>query len=353
MKTLIKKYLPKRFFLKLIVIRDELKYFYLFLSSRNKITAFFSMLVNRVYVNEHYAFLKGACDYESKLRKNVSNLYFLRRNVHRIEKGLIMKPRRNVFALRFIHHTVHALSDACSEVYFTKSSEFDWAFQVLAQYFSLTASSDERYSKAETLFDDLSRDYSSALKEIPIRYENNLGVEFEVAFNKIMRQRKSVRWYDSKLIPRTFIDKALEMASLAPSSCNRQPYRYIIINEPSMASNVASIPAGTVGWATNIPCLAVLVADQSAFSNAANRHSIYVDSTLSVMPFVLSLETQGLSTCIINWADLPKKEKLMTNALDLKASEKVVLSISIGFSDSDQLVPFSKRKTINEISTYL
>ena len=71
------------------------------------------------------------------------------------------------------------------------------------------------------------------------------------------------------------------------------------------------------------------------------------------MPFVLTLESQGLSTCIINWADNPSQEEKMANLLEMKPSEKVILSIAIGYSRGNVLVPFSKRKSTEEISTYL
>ncbi|HAS8180516.1 nitroreductase family protein [Vibrio vulnificus] len=352
MKSFIKKIAPQSVFFALVRIRDDLKYLNLKVSKINKLTAFLSLLFDKAYLNEHYSFLQGAYDYESQVRKGKENRYFLRRNIHRIEKGLVMKPRREVFALRFILETVVVLKDSVGNPEFISSSEFNWSMQVMKEYFNTTTSDDSRYKQARDIFYTISQPIRSESQEIPVRYVNNSNHEMMSLFEKLLRQRKSVRWYSERKIEKEKIEKALQLASLSPSSCNRQPYRYVIKNNKSIASLVAAIPSGTVGWSHNVPCIAVLVADQSAFSNSANRHSIYVDATLSVMPFVLSLESQGLSTCIINWADIPSKEREMSKVLDLKNSEKIVLSISIGYAENDQLVPFSKRKDIEEISVY-
>jgi len=71
------------------------------------------------------------------------------------------------------------------------------------------------------------------------------------------------------------------------------------------------------------------------------------------MPFVLSLEAQGLSTCIINWADISFREYGIRKKLGLKEHEKVVLSIAIGHAEKNIKVPFSKRKSVSEISRFI
>lgn len=353
MKNLIKNLVSESFFLKLVEFRDKAKYFKLSIEKRSKLTAFISMVFDRRYLNEHYSFLQGAYKYEKSLRSNKENKYFLRRNVHRLEKGLIMKPRKDVFALRFIQETVIALEAACVNKTFVESSEYTWCLEVLFEYFSVTNSKDKRYTKSKEVFLKLTNAEHVNGEEIPVLYENTIDGTLRDGYEKLLKQRKSVRWYKPQSVPRDKIEHALLMASKSPSSCNRQPFRYVIIDDPTRAPEIAAIPAGTVGWSHNVPCIAVLVADQSAFSNTANRHSIYVDATLSVMPFVLSLESQGLSSCIINWADEPRKERLMSSKLKLTENEKVILSISIGYASEDQYVPYSKRKKVSELLTYV
>ena len=113
------------------------------------------------------------------------------------------------------------------------------------------------------------------------------------------------------------------------------------------------ISQGTVGWGQNIPSIVVLVGKQRCFSHTPNRHSIYVDGCLSVMPFLLALESLGLNSCIINWADIPSSEKKINTLLSLEKDEKVILSIAVGYGDPSSKVAFSQRKKVNEISKFI
>jgi len=354
MKALIKKYLPNNLFIKLIKYKDEISYYKLWLAGNSSMFTYLSLITSKEYFLEHQGFTKSALKYEKSLRNKDNNIYFIRRNVHRIEKGLTMRPLRKEFALRFILPTVQAFSCHVNCKGTAEGSELQWATCVLDSYFINTESEDPRYNKAKQNFYVLISKFNIETvndnKELPLKYRNNITEEDERSFFRILKNRKSVRWFKKIKIELSQLDKALDGASLAPSSCNRQPYRYVIVNDSQKAKKVASISAGTVGWSENVNCIAVLVADQAAFSNVANRHSIYVDSTLSVMPFILSLESQGLSTCIINWADIPRKEKSMKELLHLNENERVILSIAIGYAEDDILVPFSKRKYSNEIA---
>src|SRR5690606_20427066 len=61
---------------------------------------------------EHQAVLKGRIAYYQSLKNIGESCVLLRRNTHRLEKGLIMRPRRAVFAESFILETVVALKAA-------------------------------------------------------------------------------------------------------------------------------------------------------------------------------------------------------------------------------------------------
>ena len=96
----------------------------------------------------HYLFFSTAFDREAyavvvghlRHQENQSGMepvnYFLRRAVHRLEKGLIMQPRREVFALDYIADTVD--SYAASLAGTVDRDEVCWAHDVLTEYFSAT-----------------------------------------------------------------------------------------------------------------------------------------------------------------------------------------------------------------------
>lgn len=58
------------------------------------------------FSREHKAVLAGKAAYQQSLKDIGETSVLLRRNIHRLEKGLIMQPRRDVFAENFIGETV-------------------------------------------------------------------------------------------------------------------------------------------------------------------------------------------------------------------------------------------------------
>ena len=59
------------------------------------------------------------------------------------------------------------------------------------------------------------------------------------------------------------MENALLVANEAPTACNRQPFRYLVFDDPEMARRVASVPMGTAGYADDLRSVAVIVGDLS------------------------------------------------------------------------------------------
>lgn len=352
MKQILKKYLPEQLVIKLARTLDNLKFFKKTLISKSALFLFFDMSMSSHYLREHRAHIVGAVAYEKKIKNAEENIYYIRRNIHRLEKGLLMRPRRASFGLRFILSTVESYGALVNSTNVAPQlrSELQWAHDVLLEYFETVKSDNKEFEKAKRLFlEQKNKKEITNKSEIPFINEKRSNISYDELF-LLSHDRKSVRWfYQDKQVKLEDIEKALEIALLAPSSCNRQPFKYYVTTEKQKAVKLAKISAGTVGWDHNIPALVVLVGRQRAFPNILNRHSIYVDSTLSVMPFIFALETLGLSSCIINWADDKAREKEMTKNLNLEKDEKVILSIAIGYADDTAKVAFSKRKNIGEV----
>lgn len=355
LKQFIKKILPISFIWFIVSKKESFRIIKIKITKSNRLFIAIDLALSKNYYREHKSFLEGAYEYENSIKNNTLNVSFLRRNIHRIEKGMLMKPRRDEFALRFILETVNSFS-VLDKKELLNVSEYNWAFEVLTEYFKLVKSNHINYKKAYEIFNKV-KPYAvqnGQQKKIPFIIGNNKSNLTYEDFLQLNQSRKSVRWFKEKIVPKVIIDKALEIASLTPSSCNRLPYRYIISNQNfELTRKIGAIPAGTVGWSHKIPGIAVLVGKQSTFTDIANRHSIYVDSSLSVMPFVLALESLGVSTCLINWADIPSRENRMNKILSLGKDEKVILSIAFGYAEESEKVAFSQRKYINEISIFL
>jgi len=284
-------------------------------------------------------------------------LTLLNRNTHRLEKGLIMRPRKEVFALDYIEETVNAYEAALKASQNGRSGfpveQLQWTHDVLSEYFDVTGS----HPKIDLLRERF-RGFPPAVRvcQTPlVPYRRDLSqpppVHYE-ALAALAERRRSVRWFLPQPVPRELIDKAMAIAAQSPSACNRQPFVFRIFDEPELVQKVATIPYGVIGYEHQIPVIVVIVGQLRNFFDPRDRHLIYIDGALAAMSFVLALETLGLSSCCINWPDIPEREKKMAELLKLEADERPIMLIALGWPDPEGMVPRSVKKPLKLLRTY-
>ena len=242
----------------------------------------------------------------------------LRRNIHRIEKGLIMRPRRAVFALRYIGDTIDAFEAALASP-LEEPDELRWATDVLERYFECVEQCAEvqaEKQRFERVRPSSSSRYGHGVSPFPYADLVPHGITHDQLL-ALFRHRKSVRWFQPRPVSFEDIKKAVDGARMAPSSCNRQPYWFYVTTDSATAQELADCAMGTAGYVHNIPSLIVLVGDLSSFFSERDRHLIYIDGALAAMQLILALDTLGISTCSINWPDIGAREKRLSALLGL------------------------------------
>ena len=110
---------------------------------------------------------------------------------------------------------------------------------------------------------------------------------------------------------------------------------------------------GTVGFSHQFPAFIIVVGDLSAYVHERDRHLIYVDGGLVSMSLILALETLGLSSCCINWPDIEERERSMGEALKLETHERPIMCISFGYAAEKGMVPFSQKKSFQQLIQYV
>jgi nitroreductase len=309
-------------------------------------SVYFSLFSRRFY-GEHRAVLSGRLRYYEDLKGGGTSSPQLRRNIHRLEKGLVMKPRRDVFAERYILETVQAFQRARATPEYSVD-ELRWASDVLEEYFSVVSNTTV-IQRARAAFgggdaaavpDD---GHQRASKPYPRSNSPAPAVSFE-DLHKLFVRRRSVRWYLQEQVPGELIYKAIDAAAQAPSACNRQPFRFIVSTQQEWATRIAECAGGTAGYSQQLPAIIVIVGDLSAYPLERDRHLIYIDASLATMQLMLAAETLGLSTCPINWPDVESAEQRIRELLKLPPHERVVMLLAIGYGDPESGVPYSQKK---------
>lgn len=335
---------------------------------RPRYAPLYYLVADRSFDREMHAVLHGRMahrDQENSLA-NEAFRFTLRRDTHRLEKGLLMRPRRPVFAEGYIEETTLAFSRVVAAS--TEPEEAGgpaepdplllWADDVLGEYFGVVADTEvirkcrDQYREARARMNRGGECVVPTERRIPYR---RLDGRPEISIDDLAalaKRRRSVRWFEPRPVPRAMIDRALEVALQSPSACNRQPFVFHVFDEPTLVQQVCEIPMGTKGYRHNIPAIAVIVGRQRAYFSERDRHLIYIDGSLAAMGFMYALEVQGLSSCPINWPDIEEKEQQMADLIGLGPDERPVMLVAIGYPDLEGLVAYSQKKPLDEARTF-
>lgn len=310
------------------------------------------LFVSKGFRREILAVHAGMKAHQDLEHSDSGKIYRLRRNIHRLEKGLIMSPRRDIFALDYIAETVAVFVEV-AKFYDVDENELRWFSDVLQEYFSLAGShtiinsSREVYETAK--LDGQQTEQRSIPRERRKYRLSSIGYD---EFYTLCCQRRSVRWYLDKMVPRDLVDKAILAAAQSPSACNRQPFEFRIFDDPQLVEQVAGIPGGTKGFTHQFPMVIVLVGKLSAYEFQRDRHVIYIDASLAAMSLMFALETLGLSSCPINWPDVERFERKMDEALGLVPHERPVMLLSVGYAKAEGKIPYSHKKNLAQLRRY-
>lgn len=315
-------------------------------------------LFSREFDREHQAVLAARARHVEDVYAGRGNLYMLRRNVHRIEKGLIMKPARPIFALGMIEETVRGFGDCLDSA--RAGGEQDivslkWSRQTLEEYFG-RVSDHPIVNRARNAFNAALARHAAMLADDTVRvpYQRRVVDNLPTieAMEAMALHRRSVRWFEPRSVPREVIDRAVEVAGLSPTACNRQPFRFEVFDTPESVARVGAIPKGTPGWLHQIPCFIVIVGKFDAFRFERDRHIPYIDGCLAAMSLIYALEAQGVSSCCVNFPDYADTEKRMAATLGLPVWERAVMCLAVGYADPAERVPYSQKLPLTSLRRY-
>ncbi|PXY42545.1 nitroreductase [Flavobacterium cheongpyeongense] len=316
-------------------------------------SSLYYLLFSSKFKREERAVLAGRIKHIKETNNEKANMYTLIRNVHRIEKGLLMRPRKDIFGLDFIVETINNFETLYVPSNCIPNSQIKWTYDVLSEYFSITGSNPvldvqrERFKKI-TVLNEKTIPTSIPYKRIE---SDRPSISYE-EFYKLTKYRRSVRWFLNKKVPHELLDKAVLAANQAPTACNRQPYEYRIIDDPELLEVVRKIPMGLKGYEHNIPVMIVVVGNLDAYFDERDRHVIYVDASLANMSFIFALETLGLSSCAVNWPDIEDLELKMEKVLSLEKHQRPIMCIAVGYPDPEGMVAYSEKRDIELIRKY-
>ena len=175
------------------------------------------------------------------------------------------------------------------------------------------------------------------------------------SFLSLAQSRQSDRAFTDKPIEQDKIDRILEAARLAPSACNAQPWKIVVVTDNEKRMQIADATANKVlsmnHFTKQAPVQLIVIEENANFTStvggwATNKHYPLIDIGIVASYICLAAADEGLGSCITGWCD----EKKVRIALDIPKNKRVMLVILLGYSA--QPLRIKKRKSLDKIVTW-
>jgi len=175
-------------------------------------------------------------------------------------------------------------------------------------------------------------------------------------FSKLLLNRESVRKYSVRPVETGDIERIMEACRLAPSACNSQPWRFVVVTDPELKDKVARATFGKVlrfnRFVLQAPVIAALVAEPPSWlskigSSIKDKDFYLMDIGIVAEHFCLQAADLGIGTCMIGWFDEARVKEL----LHIPQKKRIPLLITLGYAEKE--TPRKKiRKPIGEVYAF-
>jgi iodotyrosine deiodinase len=193
------------------------------------------------------------------------------------------------------------------------------------------------------------------------------------AFYELMTRRRSVRDFSPEVPPLECIEYAIRTAGAAPSGAHRQPWKFVIVDDPAIKRSIrlaaekeekesydarfppewleALAPLGTdyhKPFLEIAPYLVVVFKESYGLGEAGRKiTNYYVNESVGIACgfFIAALHNMGLATV----THTPNPMGFLSQILQRPPNEKPYILFPVGYPADDARVPDLTRKPYDEI----
>ena len=181
-------------------------------------------------------------------------------------------------------------------------------------------------------------------------------VRYYMHYLDLVKKRQSTRDYSEKAVSRKIIDRAIEVARLAPSACNSQPWYFIVVDDPALKDSLTKTAFSGMysmcSFAKKAPVIIAVITESSNYGATLGGYLkgtqfSLIDIGIACEHLILQATEDGVGSCWIGWFDAKKVKKV----LGLEKNVKIDTLISLGYP-ADENVRKKKRKELKDIRKY-
>ena len=156
-----------------------------------------------------------------------------------------------------------------------------------------------------------------------------------------IKNRRSIRRFEERPVPEELIKKIVEAGQWAPSACNRQDWKFIIVDSNEVKERILKETAAYfIGKA---PLLIFVLYSNRTDNLEYNDHLL--SAAMSIQNMQLAAYSLGLGACCVN--NLPIKSRLR-KILNIPRSYDPVALLCLGFPKAVPK-PLKRKESLDEI----
>lgn len=196
---------------------------------------------------------------------------------------------------------------------------------------------------------DKKREYEQLQKHTPKNSQPYLCSEAGINKNQLLqliRSRRSIRLFKEKQIEPDILKELADVVSWSATSCNRQPVKLFITQNPEKISKCVQQCAGATCLGKTIPCFIAVCVD-TCFYMLKDRNLPFIDASLGLQNMLLMAHLQDIEGVPLNWMHHTRREdKILRQTLGIPNYYLVVLNLILGYPVHSAPVPARKANTL-------
>ena len=213
----------------------------------------------------------------------------------------------------------------------------------------------------------------SSYIEYPVAEMKQRAMEFR----HHMQRRRTVRQFSERPVPREVIEECLLTAGSAPNGANLQPWHFVVVSDPTIKQEICIAAEQEEGefyhrrapqeW---LDALSVIGTDEhkpflevapylivifgkshSQLTDGRRVKNYYVNESVGIATgFLISaIHNAGL----VSLTHTPSPMGFLNNILHVPPDAKPFLILVVGYPAEDAQVPIIRKKTLQEIATFI
>lgn len=177
-------------------------------------------------------------------------------------------------------------------------------------------------------------------------------------FNKelldLIKNRRSVRFFNGKKIPKKEILSIIEAGIWAPTGCNNQELRFLILDKEGEINEIVEFKPFFKGASTFVLIfcdMSLPLSKKIYLKTKGERHLNYIDVGLALANMILYAKSKGIDSCIFNLSEYHLKQVKKKKYFIKKIMDKLKFKFNL-HTTVEENFEFYLRKHLN-ISKHL